>query len=74
MGPAKDKQQAPEGRLKVYTRVVIMSEACNCAIIQETIALNRDWVYKQAYRMSKDIQVISIFFSVTINHRFELTT
>ena len=33
------------------------------AIKQETIAMNRDWVYNQARRLSHDIQVISNFFS-----------
>ena len=32
------------------------------AIKGETIAINSDWVYNQACRLSHDIQVISTFF------------
>ena len=35
------------------------------AIKEETIAINRDWVYKQACRLSRDIQVISnVFYNI----------
>ena len=32
------------------------------ALEGETIAINRDWVYDQTCRLSRDIHVISIFF------------
>ena len=40
-------------------------------IKEETIAINRDWVYNQAYRPSHDIQVISNFF-IMFDTLFEL--
>ena len=43
------------------------------AIKEETIAINRDWVYNQACRLSHDIQVIFNFF-ITFDYLFELIT
>ena len=36
------------------------------AIKGETMAINRDWVYNRACRLSHDIQVISNFFFITL--------
>ena len=38
---------------------------CRHAINEETIALNRDWVYKQACRLLHDIHVGQLVFAVS---------
>ena len=43
-------------------------------IKEENIAINHDWVYNQACRLTHDIQVISNFFIITFDNVFELIT
>ena len=43
------------------------------AIIEETIAVNHDWIYNQVCRLSHDIQVISNLY-ITFDNLFELIT
>ena len=43
------------------------------AIKEETIAINRDWVHNQAYRLSHDIHVVSHSLT-TFNNLFKFIT
>ena len=52
VGPAKGKHHAPFNGVKFYARAVIK---------EETIAINNDWVYNQAYRLSHDIHSVCCF-------------
>ena len=43
------------------------------AIKEETIAINRDWIYNQAYRLSHDIgELYPFFLKKTFDNLFEL--
>ena len=70
LGPAKDKDQASNNGLKVYVRAVLTHRR---AIKEEIIAINRDWVYNQACRLSHDIHVVSHSY-ITFNYLFKLIT
>ena len=68
MGTAKDKHQVQNNGLKLYDSAVIESEARR-AFEVETIAINRDWVYNQACRLSHDTHAVSHSF-ITFNNLF----
>ena len=74
VGPSTDNHLALTHRLKTYVRTVIESEALHYVIrLRGTIAINRDWVYNEACRLSHDIQVISNIF-IAFDNIFELIT
>ena len=58
--PAKDKHQAPTNRSKLnmgpsfQVRALTRRQAIN----EQTIAINRDWVYNQTCRLLHDINVV----------------
>ena len=70
MGPTKDKHQALTIR---QGRHSVLGLTHRREIKEEAKAINREWVYNQACRLSLDIYVVSHSF-ITFNNLFKLIT